>query len=427
MKWGNLIPSMAEAPRLEAKEPHGDNIDSGERRESAMHKIIAVFGWGKDSGRDDLGELEKLAESGNPRVQELLEEGRQVFNKANEEIEAMAPEAEKEIGTAEAKTKKTPPKGKKIVAPIPDPRKRSVQHPGFGAPKDENGKNIISDRRKDKNPIERNLKLFEGIKRLDAFNAIAAEQLGQEGVFVDNELRITKEEEYVNAGLVTSGQLAYCRGYVIDMEAKFAAERSQRAELDETIIFGEQMEKLVAALFYKMFNGEYIVARTNRFDDISGGIDMILVHRETGKVIGAVDAVVGNDQSERVQQKQTKAFEKTQKGTGKIVYGIGRKDGKTVLQSHEGVPVFCLDLSKKELIDCISNVDLRQEGFSEQEQKIVGEFLKSMGDQLDEVKKLTGKAGVDKFQEEVGVMKGALAQKIKEMKRGNNQEKTNGT
>ena len=145
------------------------------------------------------------------------------------------------------------------------------------------------------------------------------------------------------------------------------------------------MEKFVTALFYKFFKDEYVVVRTARFDDIAKKIDMIIVNKKTGQVIGAFDAVVGDTESQRVKEKEQKTFATNCQDDGKLVYGIGVKDNKLVKLSRDSVPVMYLDLSRHELMKCISDIDLSKDGISTLEAKTMNEFLKSIGEQLDQV------------------------------------------
>lgn len=282
-----------------------------------------------------------------------------------------------------------------MIQAMPDPRKRQTVPAGKNTKNEDSGK---LDRQLEKeknpnvdNPIEKDLKLREGIKRLDAHNAEIAAHLRELGVPVGDDLRID-ENKFVESGVVSRGDFENHMRKVTEMEDKFARERAKKGVQSKEIIFGEQMEKFVAALFHKFFNDEYVVVRTSRFDDIFGGNDMVIMHRKTGKIIGTYDAVVGDNKSQRLQQKETKTFVKNIRRDGKLVYGIGVGDKigidgarEIIKQQRNDVPVLYLDLSKQELAAYLSGADLSSPRISKMEEKIMRNFLKSIGEQLDQV------------------------------------------
>ncbi len=109
---------------------------------------------------------------------------------------------------------------------------------------------------------------------------------------------------------------------------------------------GSIAEGVIATIFHRAFGGEYVVARTNNWDDYQHGADMMLVNRATGEVVCAFDDVVEYYESGR---KAKKLYAINSKGGTKLEYGITFRDGQLAKERRRNIPAFYLELRPDEL------------------------------------------------------------------------------
>jgi len=85
---------------------------------------------------------------------------------------------------------------------------------------------------------------------------------------------------------------------------------------------------------------------------------MVIIDKKTGVIVGAFDAVVGDNKSERVGHKNSKTFlENYCQNGGTLKYGINIVNNKITLSTRNNVPVFYLDLSRAELLQGINKIN----------------------------------------------------------------------
>lgn len=107
---------------------------------------------------------------------------------------------------------------------------------------------------------------------------------------------------------------------------------------DESIRAGSVFEMLKTAIMNKKLAGQFIVVRSSYYDDYCNGVDNVIVHKETGDIICAIDdcsqETVGDG---RVSGKITMVREKN--------FGLGYGDSGNFGKTKVGI-----DSSKKGLV-----------------------------------------------------------------------------
>jgi pyruvate dehydrogenase complex dehydrogenase (E1) component len=105
----------------------------------------------------------------------------------------------------------------------------------------------------------------------------------------------------------------------------------------------------LACVFHRILGREFVVASASVYDDYFNGIDTVLVDKETGDVICALDEVHDEEGRARHQKKIESIIKTAKKGGAKIKYGITfEKDDKTganklVQKTISNIPKFYLN------------------------------------------------------------------------------------
>lgn len=120
-----------------------------------------------------------------------------------------------------------------------------------------------------------------------------------------------------------------------------------------------KLEMAVTGVFHKVLKSEFLVVRSSTYDDYHNGADTIIVNKETGDVICAIDEF--HDQGDRTAAKADKARKTDGRGTG-IKYGLTfEKDAAGASKLAAGpirnIPIFYLKLSREELESLLAGMD----------------------------------------------------------------------
>ncbi len=113
--------------------------------------------------------------------------------------------------------------------------------------------------------------------------------------------------------------------------------------------WGEKLEMLKTSVFHKFLRGEFVVARSSRYDDIKNGIDNVIVDKTNGNVICALDEV-GDTSGDVFREKERKILEKDRRGGSTLKYGLVIKEDKETQKlsinktSIKNIPIFYLAL-----------------------------------------------------------------------------------
>ncbi len=173
-----------------------------------------------------------------------------------------------------------------------------------------------------------------------------------------------------------------------------------------------QMEMATTMLLAKKLGKDFLVVRTERFDDYENGVDNLIIDLRTGEVIGAFDELHKVGKDDREKNKKEKIIDVAERGGAEVAYGLKFVDGKLVRGPLKGVPVFYLSLKTEELLDL-------EEGLAkndrEKTDKIFQLLLNSLSSQCEELKGYTRipefKAKLSAFQQTISTFTNNQIQK----------------
>jgi hypothetical protein len=162
-----------------------------------------------------------------------------------------------------------------------------------------------------------------------------------------------------------------------------------------------QLEMAMTILLHKAFGKRYIIVRSSKYDDYNrdGGIDNVLVDKETGTVICGFDEVRNNPKSHRKAEKGDKVLERARAGGTELIYGLSIDEGKMKLKSMSNLPLFFLSLDEdeyEELIGSLQYGERRYTNLNDVEKKYIEKIRTSISDQQ---KQLLDDSGVQKHTE----------------------------
>jgi hypothetical protein len=145
-----------------------------------------------------------------------------------------------------------------------------------------------------------------------------------------------------------------------------------------------QLEMAMTILLHKAFGKRYIVVRSSKYDDYAGGVDNVLVDKETGAVICGFDEVRNHPRSDRKAEKGDKILEKARSGGTDLIYGLSIDGGKMKLKSMSNLPLFFLSLDEDEyekLVASIQYGERRYTNLNDIEKKYINKILDSIEEQ----------------------------------------------
>lgn len=154
---------------------------------------------------------------------------------------------------------------------------------------------------------------------------------------------------------------------------------------------GEKLEMLKTVIFAKNLSEDFIVARTSFYDDIKNKIDNVILEKETGNIVCALDEV-GESMSVEYQEKVEKIMARNKKEDGgKLKYGLKiEKDkeskSKLVLGEVKNIPLFYLVLPKRHIEEGIKQFNPSFEQKSDYEEKLFTYFLGTFFTQINYLK-----------------------------------------
>ncbi len=114
-------------------------------------------------------------------------------------------------------------------------------------------------------------------------------------------------------------------------------------------------EMRTANVFAEKLGPNYIVARTCDYDDYKNGVDLLIINKINGEVIGTFDEVHDRKNGDRTAEKEKKIIKQAQQGGAKVKYGLGIEKGRVVRKSLVNVPNFYLLLTIEELDDALDS------------------------------------------------------------------------
>lgn len=219
--------------------------------------------------------------------------------------------------------------------------------------------------------------------RLRTFLEGHAERLKKEGIPVEKDCRV---DMAAFDGVYPQEVLERDENKVKELRAKWYGKMVGRMESE-----GEDLERLITAIFQKKLESEFIVVRSSRYDDIKGGVDSIILEKKTGNLVCALDEV-GDISGPRFEEKKGKILGRNIKENGaSLKYGFTlerQRDGGTKLKlgKVDNLPIFYLALPKSYIEEGINSFRASLTESSLYEQKLFAYFVASMNAQVKELK-----------------------------------------
>ncbi len=226
-------------------------------------------------------------------------------------------------------------------------------------------------------------------EKLSTFIKELSEKLKKEGVPVDEDCRI----EMTAFGNIYSPEVIekdkkLVQGYELEWYKSFSPEEIKKEKLKKD---GEKLEMLKTAIFTKGLSQDFIAIRTSIYDDIKNKIDNVILEKNTGNIICALDEV-GETMTERYKEKAEKILLRNKKeGGGKLKYGIRvgknkEEQLKLILGKTENIPLFYLVLPKNYIEGGIKEFITSFEKKSDYEEKLFNYFLSVLFYQINYLK-----------------------------------------
>lgn len=148
---------------------------------------------------------------------------------------------------------------------------------------------------------------------------------------------------------------------------------------------GALAETVVLAVLNKFLNERFVVVRASSYDDYEHGVDTLILDRESGGVVCAVDEVVGILGDDRYADKVSRAQKRLKEHGGmQVTYGLTFE--KTEAGTPElrrgtlpNVPGFCISLEKEELHTLIRECDFTpQSDITDGEKKLFERIIAAL-------------------------------------------------
>ncbi len=110
------------------------------------------------------------------------------------------------------------------------------------------------------------------------------------------------------------------RARISELESRgFLPGLKERVLKEET--YGEACEMLATAVLQKNLPEGFIAMRTSEYDDISNGMDTVILDKNTGNIVCAIDEI-GQNKGARYEKKVDNTMKRNLKGGGLLKYGV---------------------------------------------------------------------------------------------------------
>jgi hypothetical protein len=219
------------------------------------------------------------------------------------------------------------------------------------------------------------IELEKKIEILDNFLKEQNEKLKKEGIPVNEESRI-EMKKFI--GVYPENEIKKDEEEIKRMELRWFPEfknlTEEEIKKEKLKKEGNQLEMLKTAIFSKFFNSKHLAIRTSYYDDYFNHVDNLILDKETGNVICAIDAIEAT-KGETFKEKISKILQRNIDGGVNLKYGCRFEKDKLVLGEIKNVPVFYLALEKEVLKEGLKNLISLKEEKSETEKKLFKFFL----------------------------------------------------
>ena len=224
-------------------------------------------------------------------------------------------------------------------------------------------------------------------------------------------------------GQYKNEELRKDKEYIKKLEKEWDEEREEEGiEKDK---YGNLVEKTTIIILDKIIGEKFIVVRASRYDDCINGVDTVIVDKESGNVVCAIDEV----KARKATEKFKKVRKKNSEGGATIKYGITVDDGKLIKKSIENIPIFYFRVSGKDLVNILKEMmkpDNSEEP-SKIELKVFSRLIDSFKNQFRELENKNiiedeNKEGVEAMRTNAEKFKGSL-NKMDELRKDFNANK----
>lgn len=238
------------------------------------------------------------------------------------------------------------------------------------------------------------------LENLREFFKDSASEMREDGMPVNDQGRIDMDKF---KGVYSVQELKGDKEYVEDLKDKF--QRAKISEIEsrgflpglkekaiQEIKFGEACEMLVTAVLHKNLPEGFVALRSSEYDDIRNGVDTIILDKNTGNIVCALDEIAST-KGERFDNKQNSALRSNLRGGGFVKYGLSFNKERTPqgkLEIKRGtmrnIPLFYGAFSREEIESALREFrPSRESSFAEQ--KIYSDFLGLVREQISKLDK----------------------------------------
>jgi len=157
--------------------------------------------------------------------------------------------------------------------------------------------------------------------------------------------------------------------------------RIDLAVMREKVNIGEIVEKIKTIVFHDALGSEYLIVRSSKNDDTNNKIDNVIINKESGDIVGAIDDAVGSVIGIEKKKKKTNIINFGELGTC-LQDVIKLEDGKIVRsEKKENIPIFYLCLSYENILKYLESLNsgenITKEIFSEFKTVLMGQLIET--------------------------------------------------
>ncbi len=234
-----------------------------------------------------------------------------------------------------------------------------------------------------------NKEFREKLESLKKFLEQSSKELSKLGFPVDEENRIDYNSPYFRE-IYPLKERAYKKACLVEKRKAILTEHEWSSEEEKIKTRGEQFEMLKTALFSK-FLEDFYVLRTSKYDDVIHHLDNILIDKETGRVVCAIDEVTVKYEDKRLREKERKILDMNFRGGGCLDFGLEVKTeaGKPKIKvaKLQKIPVFYLPLSFRAVEEGIKEFIPSKDKYSAKEVEIFAFLIRKLSTQIQKIKK----------------------------------------
>jgi hypothetical protein len=232
--------------------------------------------------------------------------------------------------------------------------------------------------------MRREGELTASIKKIEDFISRSASEIEKDGMLIDPETGRLNPMGY--SSVYTADEIARDNEKVEERKSKW------ETGVDKRVLQGERLELLKTAIFQKHMSNKFIVVRSSEYDDIFNNIDNVILNKQTGEVVCAIDDFCDNPMGRKgldLSVKKTRTEQFNQHGTAKLKYSLGIDNStgqkRPVARGEElKIPVFYLSISPEDLEAYIRTFDTTGDSAGHSEINLLKIFISQLTTQIFE-------------------------------------------